>query len=71
MMKKKEMILMQNAASAKTLRDIEDRILTSLSKHARIEMILEDDEVINILAESKVTNEEISIRMKESEKDEA
>jgi len=33
-------------------------------------MILEDDEVINILAESKVTNEEISIRLKESEKEE-
>ena len=33
-------------------------------------MILEDDQVINILAESKVTTEDINIRVKESAKEE-
>ena len=69
-MKKKEFIITQNAQSARLLRDIEDRILSSLSKHVRIEMILEDDEVINILAESKVTSDDINIRVKESAKEE-
>ena len=69
-MKKKEFIITQNALSAKTLRDIEDRILTSLSKHAKIDMILEDDQVINILAESKVTTDDINVRQKESAKEE-
>lgn len=69
-MKRKEAIIEFNANSARTLRDIQERILNSLSKHTKIEMILEDDEVINILAESKVTTDEISIKVKESEKDE-
>lgn len=69
-MKKKEMIIIQNAQSAKTLRDIEERILNSLNKHKEIVMILEDNECIDILAESKVTTDEINIRVKESAKEE-
>jgi hypothetical protein len=61
-MKKKEAIIMQNAQAAKTLREIEDKILTSLNKHKEIKMILEDDEVINILAESKVISDDINVR---------
>lgn len=53
---------MQNAQAAKTLREIEDKILTSLNKHKEIKMILEDDEVINILAESKVISDDINVR---------
>lgn len=34
-------------------------------------MILEDDEVINILAESKIISDDINIRVKESAKEEA
>lgn len=33
-------------------------------------MILEDDEVINILAEAKVITDDINVRMKESAKEE-
>lgn len=33
-------------------------------------MILEDDEVIDILAESKITTDEINVRVKESAKEE-
>ena len=46
-----------NARSAKELRDIEDRILHGLTKNENIAQILEDDELINILAESKKTTE--------------
>lgn len=56
--------------SAKTLRDVENKILASLAKHTDISMILEDDEVINILAESKVISDDINIRVKESAKEE-
>jgi dynein heavy chain len=56
-----------NARAAKELRDIEDRILVGLTKNENIAQILEDDELINILAESKKTSESINIRMKESE----
>ena len=58
--KKKDMIVQQNAQAAKTSRDIENRILFGLSKHSDIGKILEDDELINVLAEAKI------IRMEES-----
>lgn len=64
---KKNQIVEDNAKAAKELRDIEDRILHGLTKNENIAQILEDDELINILAESKKTSEQISIRMKESE----
>ena len=64
--KKKDMIVQQNAQAAKTSRDIENRILFGLSKHSDIGKILEDDELINVLAEAKITNDAIAIRMEES-----
>lgn len=64
---KKNQIVEDNARSAKQLVEIEDKILNCLTKHENIASILEDDELINILAESKKTTEAIGIRMKESE----
>ena len=49
------------------MREIEDKILEGLTKNAKIADILEDDELIKVLDESKKTSDEISIRMKESE----
>jgi hypothetical protein len=37
------------------------------TKNAKIADILEDDELIKVLEESKKTSDEINIRMKESE----
>jgi dynein heavy chain, axonemal len=54
---KKNQIVEQNAQSAKQLRDIEDMILHGLTKHAKIADILETDELIDVLAESKKTSE--------------
>ena len=65
--KKKDSIVQQNAQSAKTLRDIEEKILGGLTKNENIAQILEDDELINILADSKKTSDEINQRMIESE----
>jgi dynein heavy chain len=56
----------QNAAAAKTTRDIENRILKGLTKNSEIVAILEDDELIDVLAEAKITGDEIAARMKES-----
>ena len=64
--KKKDLIVQQNAQSAKKLRDIEEEILEGLSKNTDIAAILEDDELINILDVSKITTDEINTRMKES-----
>lgn len=65
--KKKDNIVQQNAQSARVLRDIEDKILIGLTKNAKIADILEDDELIKVLEESKKTSDEINVRMKESE----
>ena len=47
--KKKDTIVQQNAQAAKALVDIEDKILTSLTKNENIADILEDDELIIVL----------------------
>jgi dynein heavy chain len=65
--KKKDLIVQQNAQAAKTLVEIEDKILTGLTKNENIADILEDDELILILDESKRTSDEIKVRMQESE----
>jgi dynein heavy chain len=65
--KKKDNIVQQNAQAAKTLVDIEDKILTGLTKNENIADILEDDELILVLEESKRTSDEIKVRMQESE----
>lgn len=49
------------------MRDIEDKILHGLTKHEKIADILETDELIIVLEQSKKTSDEISVRMKESE----
>jgi dynein heavy chain, axonemal len=64
--KKKEEIITRNAQAAKTTRDIENRILKGLTKNSEIVKILEDDELIDVLAEAKITGDEIALRMKES-----
>jgi dynein heavy chain len=64
--KKKDEIVQRNAQAAKTTRDIENRILKGLTKNSEIAMILEDDELIDVLAEAKITGDEIALRMKES-----
>lgn len=64
--KKKDQIVQQNAQAAKTTRDIENRILRGLTKNSEISAILEDDELIDVLAEAKITGDEIAIRMRES-----
>jgi len=56
-----------NAKNAKALIDIEDKILNGLTKNEKIADILEDDELINILDESKTTSDEIKRNLKESE----
>jgi hypothetical protein len=40
--------------------------LKGLTKHTEIVAILEDDELIDVLAEAKITGDEIAMRMKES-----
>lgn len=64
---KKDEIVQQNAKSAVILRDIEDKILEGLTKHDNIAAILETDELIEVLSESKKTSQEIAERQKESE----
>jgi len=54
--KKKDNIVQQNAQAAKTLVDIEDKILTGLTKNENIADILEDDELILVLEDSKRTS---------------
>jgi len=68
--KRKDMIVQQNAQAAKTLREIEDKILQGLTKNSEISAILEDDELINILADSKQTSDDINQRLIESEETE-
>lgn len=68
--KKKDTIVQQNAQAAKSLVEAEDAILTGLTKNDEIAKILEDDELIVVLDESKRTSDEIKARMKESEETE-
>jgi len=56
-----------NARNAKILVEIEDKILNGLTKNEKISDILEDDELINILEESKTTSDEIKRSLAESE----
>ena len=65
--KKKDMIVTQNAQAAKTLVEIEDKILNGLTKNENIADILEDDELIIILEESNTTSTDIKKRLAESE----
>lgn len=64
--KKKDAIVQQNAQAAKTLRDIEEKILYNLTKNSEIKQILEDDTLINVLDDSKVTSDDIKVRQAEA-----
>lgn len=57
--------MVSNAKMKKELSDIEDRILQLLS--ASSGEILDDEELINTLAQSKVTSNEISAKVAEAE----
>ena len=47
--------------------ECEDKILNGLTKNENIADILEDDELINVLDESKATSDDIKIRLAELE----
>jgi dynein heavy chain len=64
--KKKDGIVAQNAQAAKTLRDIEEKILYNLTKNSEIKAILEEDTLINVLDESGVVSADIKVRMAEA-----
>jgi len=64
--KRKDQIVQLNAQSARQLRDIEEAILHGLTKNKQISDILNSDELINVLDESKEVSDEISGRLAES-----
>lgn len=64
---KKNQIVSDNAKSAKIMYDLEDKILATLSDAEEVMDLLADDNLIDILADSKVTGDEIAVRKAESE----
>jgi dynein heavy chain len=62
---KRDKIVLTMAADAKTLKDLENNILKLLSE-ATLEQILDEDKLIIILEDSKVTSGEINERMAQS-----
>lgn len=63
----KNQIVEDNAKSAKIMEELEDKILAALSDAAEIMDLLKDDNLINILDDSKTTGDEISVRRAQSE----
>ena len=59
----KSQLVVSNAKMKKELKDIEDKILFMLSNSQG--NILDDEELINTLAQSKVTSNEISAKVRE------
>ena len=57
--------MVSNAKMKKELKDIEDKILFMLSNSQG--NILDDEELINTLAQSKVTSNEIQVKVAEAE----
>ena len=57
----KSQLVVSNAKMKKELKDIEDKILFMLSNSQG--NILDDEELINTLAQSKVTSNEISVKV--------
>ena len=64
--KRKDVIVQQNAQGARDLLKIEEQILEGLTKNKEIAAILESDDLIIILDNSKVTSDDINTRLKES-----
>ncbi len=56
-----------NAKSAKIMEELENKILFVLSEAEDVMDLLKDDNLIDILAESKTTGDEINVRRAESE----
>ena len=65
----KDQLVVQNAKMAAQLKDIESTILKLLSESSG--NILDDEGLINTLAQSKVTSNEIEIKAKEAAETEA
>jgi dynein heavy chain len=64
---KKNQIVADNAKSAKIMEELENKILFALSEAEDVMDLLKDDNLIDILAESKLTGDEINVRRAESE----
>lgn len=64
--KRKDVIVQQNAQGARDLLKIEEQILEGLTKNKEIAAILDSDDLIVILENSKVTSDDINVRLKES-----
>ena len=64
---KKNQIVSDNAKSAKIMYELEDKILATLSEAAEVMDLLKDDNLIDILADSKITGDDIKVRKAESE----
>lgn len=64
--KRKDVIVQQNAQGARDLLKIEEQILEGLTKNKEIAAILDTDDLIIILDNSKVTSDDINVRLKES-----
>jgi dynein heavy chain len=64
--KKRQMLIVESAQSKSQLKEIEDKILEQLSNSKG--NILDDEELINTLANSKITSSRIEERVKEQEK---
>jgi dynein heavy chain len=64
---KKNQIVADNAKNAQTMYELEDKILATLSEAEQVMDLLETDNLIDILADSKVTGDEIAVRKAESE----
>jgi len=64
---KKNSIVADNAKSAQIMYDLEDKILATLSEAKEVMELLESDNLIDILADSKQTGDEIAVRRAESE----
>ena len=62
----KNQLVISNAKMKKELKEIEDKILFLLSNSQG--NILDDEELIDTLAKSKVTSNEISAKVQEAEK---
>jgi dynein heavy chain len=63
--KKKDAIVEENAASAKILYDGEDNLLAALNAKSVAEL-LNNDDLINTLAETQATSASIAVRQEES-----
>jgi dynein heavy chain len=64
---KKNQIVADNAKSAQIMYDLESKILETLDAAEQVMELLESDNLIDILADSKTTGDEIAVRRAESE----